>query len=175
MPDIARGCLLSNKINLVILSVQTVLILILLVKFQSLDRTAHRLSQQMTTVPVTQGHADSMDKRPVFSTAPTIDYEVTRRIIREELTALAGTFAQIQNQNLESSTQAAKPVDPRETERLRAQITGQITALSGQGLVSQGDMLKLEASIAKLPPAARKEALADLNRAINSGQIKARF
>ena len=55
------------------------------------------------------------------------------------------------------------------------QVTAHVNRLSTQEVVGGTDLDAVMVDIARMPPSARTAALAELNRAINSGRINARF
>jgi hypothetical protein len=105
---------------------------------------------------------------PVSPAAPSVDDERLRAIIREEL-ELA---------HVESA--ARPPVTPRprtpaaDFER-RAVIEQQIEAYRATGTITDAQMQELQADIAKLDDASRKQMMSKLLRALNSGDIKGRL
>lgn len=103
------------------------------------------------------------------SVATPIDEARLRRIIREEMQALAMS----QPAGSAISAPALVPSRDRAADRdQRDYVEQQFAYLTSVGTASRSDMQHLEDSIAKLSPADRREMLNRLARAVNSGRIK---
>lgn len=107
---------------------------------------------------------------PAASIAAPIDEARLRRIIREEVQALA---TQPANGAAAIPAPALQPPrDPGADQDQRAYVEQQLAYLMSVGEASQSDLMYLEQEIAKLSPADRREMLNRLARAVNAGQIK---
>lgn len=104
-----------------------------------------------------------------ITVAPPIDEARLRRIIREEVQALAAV--QSGASGISTPTLQA-PRDRAADHEQRAYVEQQLAYLTSVGEASQSDLMYLEHEIAKLSPADRREMLNRLARAINAGQIK---
>jgi len=99
------------------------------------------------------------------------DEERLRQIIREELGASSGNGS---GQYAAPATTYAS-VDPAEFERRRDEVDQQLEYYASVGSISETDMQKLQANIAKLDEAGQKAMLSKLTHAMNSGRLDGRF
>jgi hypothetical protein len=108
----------------------------------------------------------------VISAAPALDEERLRSIIREELARL-----QIQpaTQGSASPVVATRQRDPVSDARQREVVAQQIEAYAATGAITESQMQELQADIAQLDDASRKQMMSKLIRALNSGDIKGRL
>jgi len=104
--------------------------------------------------------------RPVPADCP--DAEQLRAIIAEELQAHADGEAGAAEAAPRSH---APPPDPAQLARVEEEIDRHIQA----GAISQVDMMRLQASIARLDPAGRKRMLSKLIKAMNTGRLEGRL
>lgn len=104
--------------------------------------------------------------------APIVDEEWLRRIIREEL-------AQQHNRPVEHNASAAQPAPPRAATaadlQRRDNISQRIEAYAATGAITDAQMMELQADIARLDPANRRQMMSKLVRSMNSGDIKGRL
>jgi len=93
-----------------------------------------------------------------------------RRIIREELAAYpaATTAAQSPNYPGGDAARPGAPPGSREFERIDQQVDEYIRA----GAISDAEMVKLQEELGQLDPAARRQLLGKIVRAMNSGALK---
>lgn len=104
---------------------------------------------------------------PAAPSAGALDEERLRQVIREELAALPAPGA--------AGAPPAGALVPRDPERDRAQreqVAAQIAHYRSVGRISEAEMQGLQQDIAQLDPAARKEMLAALVRAMNAREIQ---
>lgn len=115
--------------------------------------------------------ADVRPASPIASTvspaAPSVDEDRLRAVIREELA------------HLDVQRDAPPPVAPRPRARAvdlqqRAVVEQQIENYRGTA-ISDAQMQDLQADIAQLDDATRKQMMSKLIRALNSGDIKGRL
>jgi hypothetical protein len=99
---------------------------------------------------------------------PSVGEERLRTIVREEL-------ARIQAQRNASSSPAAQPRNPSLDVQRREAVEQQIETYRGVGAVTDAQMQELQADIAQLDDASRKQMMSKLIRALNSGEIKGRL
>lgn len=104
------------------------------------------------------------------STAAPIDEARLRRIIREEMRALAAR-PPAGDEAVISSPALVPPRDRVADLEQRDYVEQQLAYLTSVGEATRSDMLHLEQEIAKLNPADRREMLSRLARAINAGRI----
>jgi hypothetical protein len=121
------------------------------------------------------------DSRPVAAptaviasgTAPTVDEAWLRRIIREELARQHNRPAS------EHNASAAQPTPPRAATaadlQRRDNISQRIEAYAATGAITDAQMSELQADIARLDPANRRQMMSKLVRSMNSGDIKGRL
>ena len=102
--------------------------------------------------------------------ATAFDTELLRRVIRQELAVLNAAPA---NRDPAAVDDTASPqTDPGEAEERRLAVMDSISYYKSVGRISPSQMTRLQADIARLAPAHRREALADVVRALNSGQLQ---
>ncbi len=163
-----------NKSIFIILGLQTALLLFLSYHVISLDQ---QVNQRVGAAPST---STSYTPPPVISSATRADEFVRRddirAVVREEMDAVADKIIEAMDDRPQVSAQLPETtMDPREVAGLRAEVSGHINSFSGQGIITPSELAALEQSIGRLPPRERIKALMELNRAINNGQIEARF
>ena len=147
---------------------QTALILILLIKVIDLDRRADAgVTSVRNPVPgeiVALPKADS--PRP-------LDEGRLRQIVREELAALLNTFS-----NSAPHSAAGKgpaPVSAAEYQYRLDAVMQNLDYYIGQGKISDTDMTKFQAEIARLDDEGRRQMLSLLSQAISSGELDGHF
>lgn len=117
------------------------------------------------------------DLRPSSTVESTIGFDEQqqlRAIIREELSRLQGQLAT----PVEASPTAPAPArrrDPAADRQRSEAVAQQIEAYSSVGAITDTQMQELQADIAQLDDASRKQMLSKLLRALNSGDIKGRL
>ena len=99
----------------------------------------------------------------VAPAAPSVDEDRLRAVIREEL-------AQLHVQR-DAPPPRQRPVEPQQ----RAVVEQQIENYRGVGAITESQMQDLQADIAQLDDATRKQMMSKLIRALNSGDIKGRL
>jgi hypothetical protein len=107
----------------------------------------------------------------VISAAPDVDEERLRTIIREELARLI----QPATQGNAAPAVATRPRNPSADARQREVVAQQIEAYAAAGAITDMQMQELQAEIAQLDDASRKQMMSKLIRALNSGDIKGRL
>jgi hypothetical protein len=113
---------------------------------------------------------------PRFRSEEFVRRDDIRAVVREEMDAVADKIIAAMDERPPAAQPVSAPVmDPRELVGLKAAISGQISSFYGQGIITPTQLGALEQSISRLPPHERIKALGELNRAINNGQIEARF
>lgn len=162
-----------------VLTVQTVLIVALLVKIMMLeDRVGAAVADEST---VTSGHADSVSTRnaTIEGSAP-LSEDRLRHIVREEFDRKLQEFAigareaaPDDRTNPASSTTSEMQQSNRDP-YAADQVERRIDYFVGVGTISDADMLQLQSEIAKLNEADRSRMLAKLVAALNSGQLDGR-
>ncbi len=165
----------ANKSIFIILGLQTALLLFLSYRVISLDQ---QVNQPVNTASSTT--STSYTPPPVISSASRANEFVRRddirAVMREEMDAIADKIIEaLDDRPQEEAQMLATAMDPRELAGLKASVSGQINSFFGQGIITPTQLGALEQSISRLPPRERIKALGELNRAINNGQIEARF
>jgi hypothetical protein len=116
--------------------------------------------------------ADVRPANPIASTgsaaAPSSDEDRLRAIIREEL-------GQLHVERDAPPQVAPRPRDRSADLQQRANVEQQIETYRGSGAITEAQMQDLQADIAQLDDAARKQMMSKLIRALNSGDIKGRL
>ena len=99
--------------------------------------------------------------------APGLDERRLRAIVREELAPLKAP--------IDVPPAAAPPASPPVDLRQREVVAQQIEAYRAMGTITDLQMQELQAEIAQLDDASRKQLMSKLLRALNSGDIKGRL
>jgi hypothetical protein len=103
--------------------------------------------------------------------ASQLDEERLRAILREELAQ-----EHIRPVQEPIPTDAVRPRTPSTAElQQRDGVAQQIEAYRAAGTITDAQMQELQADIAKLDAASRKQMLSKLTRALNTGEIKGRL
>jgi hypothetical protein len=112
----------------------------------------------------------SASSGPTSGAASNVSEERLRTIVREE-------FARLQSsaQGNASSSQEAQPRNPSTDLHQREAVAQQIETYRGAGAITDAQMQELQADIAQLDDASRKQMMSKLIRALNSGEIKGRL
>lgn len=95
--------------------------------------------------------------------------QIIQEVIREELRNLRGM------ERASSETVSASPTDEAEEALQSDLVAQQIEYYLSVGRISELEMHKLQVEISKLDDAHRTEALRQLTRALNSGNLEGRF
>ena len=92
-----------------------------------------------------------------------------RAVLREEL-------AQLQAQRPQAPHAAAPPSrDEADDRRRQVLVAQQLEAYKAMGSITDQQMQELQADMAQLDPASRKQMMMQLVRALNSGELKGRL
>ena len=164
----------TTPLTHVLLAAQTALLLFLCVRVIAIDARTDRIASDSQSAVVAQA--------PARQSAPAVarggggmNADEVRTIVREEINALETWLAA----SLEGAPAAPRPpqpaADPAETARLSAAVDKDISFYISSGRASAAEMEALHQKIARLPPADRQKALAEINRAINDGRLDARY
>lgn len=113
-------------------------------------------------------HSASPVASPVSPAAPRVDEERLRAVIREEL-------AQLRVEGAATPAVAPRPRNPSADLQQREVVAQQIEAYRATGAITDAQMQELQAEIAKLDDASRKQMMSKLIRSLNSGDIKGRL
>ena len=96
-----------------------------------------------------------------------------RAIIREELTrAQSQVGAPV---GAPPAVTSSRPRDPAADQQRREAVAQQIEVYRATGTITDTQMQQLQADIAQLDDASRKQMMSTLMRALNSGDIKGRL
>jgi hypothetical protein len=117
--------------------------------------------------PVSDARPSSSAQSTISSSASTNEQQL-RAIIREELSRL-------QSQPVPLPAPPERPRDPVADQQRRNAVAQQIEAYQAAGAITDSQMQELQADIAQLDAASRKQMLSKLIRALNSGDIKGRL
>ena len=157
----------------ILVVVQTVILLLLFGKIIAIE-------DEMTPVPVdekntsvTDDFANIQSQRYLEDTYLYPSENQLRPIIREELAAQLDVRSGPDIQM--DSVIESNPTDIAERRYRRELVAQQLEYHTSVGTISDVDMQKLQAEIAKLDEAGRKEMLSRLSRALNSGGLKGRL
>jgi hypothetical protein len=147
----------------------------MIAEMKDLQNEVTRLSAVTTMpTPIAATESDYNQPPPQTITLYTPDdysLDAIREIVRDELNyALAGL-------ELAANTEAlpADQLDEEEALDRFYEATNTIDAYASQGRISAADMSRLQQQIAKLSPKHRTQAMQHLTKAMNSGQLDARY
>jgi hypothetical protein len=107
---------------------------------------------------------------PTSGVASNVREERLRIIVREELARLQSSA-----QGSASSSLEAQRRNPTTDVHQREAVAQQIETYRGAGAITDAQMQELQADIAQLDDASRKQMMSKLIRALNSGEIKGRL
>ena len=171
----------NSKLLWSFLGFQTLIILFFAFQINLLNTQIQSLSASTASADKNQATLASIsDTRTIdypdlyeASNSPTI-MEI-RAVIAEELQNIK-PYKSIQANNSESTSTLTEPApSKRIIEQMSEEVSDMIIALHGQHVVAPSDMASVELAIVKLPPTERREALNQLFKAVNNGQINTRF
>ncbi|NNE56693.1 MAG: hypothetical protein HKN36_01170 [Hellea sp.] len=165
--------MVNQKAIIILLAVQTALLAYFAYAQIGLQKQISAL-KTIQAAPVVEPVRESEFQPGFVPTTETLTSRDIRRIIQEELAPIESMMDQGATTKYRPGKQVVS-VDTPETQKIRADISAQISALSSAGTATQAEMAKLETNLAKLPAEHRAQALGELNRAINAGYINVRF
>ena len=117
------------------------------------------------------------DLRPSGTVESTIGFneqQQLRAIIREELSRLQSQPA-APSEVPPTASAPPRPRDPAADQQRREAVAQQIETYRATGAITDTQMQELQADIAQLDDASRRQMLGKLMRALNSGDIKGRL
>jgi hypothetical protein len=155
------------KILITLGVLQTIGIVVLIL--HALNTDDHVPREQQTRIPGTA--ISPTDMRAQHSSAALLaDEERLRKIVREELTPLLA-------QRIRQAKPAAAERERNESEdRRRSElIAQQIETYRAVGSITDQQMQELQAGIAELDEASRKQMMSRLIRSLNSGELEGRL
>ena len=126
-------------------------------------------SEQRSSNPAAAA-ISSASSVPISDAASNIREERLRTIVREELARLQSSA-----QGNASTSLEAQPRNSSTDVHQREAVAQQIEAYRGAGAITDAQMQELQADIAQLDDASRKQMMSKLIRALNSGEIKGRL
>lgn len=162
--------------TLLALSVFQALLLALIgLRVLAVDSRTDELSEKIASISA-GAPAPGPSRTAAFSEAPAQagpGADEIRQIIREEIAALSPQDGE------PAPARRAEPA-PRnyssaDVQFMKEQIRQDIADYSRQGSMGEAEMADLQLKIARLPPDERKEMMSQLVRAVNSGELDARF
>jgi hypothetical protein len=126
---------------------------------------------------------------PVATTAPSpiaaraddvvlVNEQRLRDVIREELAQLQGEVHARVSHTQDSAARPAVTAQPRDDSARRAALdtaAQQFENYRAMGAISDAQMVELQAAIAKVDAAGRRQIMGRLIRALNSGELKGRL
>lgn len=154
-----------------LLSVQTVLLVVLYIKVNGLESSLEVASDHSQSDPLALVQEPESDATP--QTTSATDAEMLRRIVREELRAITPLMANQSEPPSESNE--TRVYDQVELEYRRSLILDEMELMKQEEEVSTADLNQLMGEIALLDPERRSEMLAELNAALNRGEIRGRL
>lgn len=155
-----------TKLLTLLLLLQTLLIALLYAKVDAVEEQVNQAAAPIA-IEMPQPVSDPAPAPPVQSS--NIDKAELRSIIREELRHAPLEWAAVQRENEASS---GPFYDEAEMEKARNNVMRSLDYLRTQDEVSQAELDLLLADIARLDPERRSEAMKELNRAMNRGEIR---
>lgn len=155
-----------TKLLILLLLLQTLLIALLYAKVDAIEEEVDRAAAP-TAIDTPQPLSGPAPAPPVQ--VSNIDKAELRNIIREELRLAPLEWAAVQ---LEKDASTGPLYDEAEMEHARKNVMSSLDYLRTQDEVSQAELDLLLADIARLDPERRSEAMKELNRAMNRGEIR---
>lgn len=167
-----------NRILVVLVVIQTVLIGAVILRFGALEAQTARIEKTLAA------EIRAADNAPAPAFAPSSartalsaeEYEALRAIVREEIDRLAAAIETPRGGAAEAPRSAQAPaMPPAEQARLYEEFENELASLRARGALTPGDMAALEQKIARMPPADRTRALSRLSREMSEGTINAKL
>lgn len=149
---------------------QLLLIALLYLKLSALEEQVEVAAQSTVTAGQDARHSRQGRADAPPSGTQVIDSAELRRVVREELRAARLEWAAPARQEPDP---AGQPIyDEAEMQSRQDRIRSDLEYLKRQEDVSQAEFDLLLAEISQLDPERRSEALKELNRAMNKGEIR---
>ncbi|WDI31107.1 hypothetical protein PUV54_14220 [Hyphococcus flavus] len=166
-----------NKVLIGAVAFQTVLIIVLSLRFGGLEAKTNQIETTLAAIEESQPGAREMTQ-PRMSGSPSgaglsaEEMEEIRWIMREEIDAV--TAAMEKNTiTASAATAPARDMPQDERNRLYQEFEQELSIfMAGSGALSQGDMASIEKKIAGLPPRERAMALSRYSKALSDGSLK---
>ena len=165
---------LTIKTLTVVVVVQTAVLLLLFVKVAAIDARMMAADDFTGRAPVpglieTRPDTGFSNERQSASVASFPNEQQLRQIIRDELIA----HMDVQGQNDDRARPAVirDAITESEYQDRRDRVGERINYFSSVGRISEAEMQRLQADIATLNKAGRREMLGRLTRALNSGEL----
>ncbi|MFT5675903.1 MAG: hypothetical protein ACI808_001838 [Paraglaciecola sp.] len=171
----------NSKLLWCLLGFQTLLILFLVFQTKSLNTQVQNLSAKtntaiqnvsLSTPASDDGIVDNSEIHQAYN-SPTI--KEIRTVIAEELQNIETNRAMQANKIQENSAYITPEPSQDIIDQMSVDVSDMILALHGPDEVGASEIALIEQAIVKLPPAERRQALKELFKAVNSGQINTRF
>lgn len=143
-----------------------------LVKFNAFEQSLAQLEQRPPANNEVMNVPASSDQLSQGTQTFELDTELVRTIIREEL---QHALLAIESATTVTQEVSEPGLDPVEMAYRAERVLLQLDQLKASTEVSSAELDDLIAEMATLDPASRTELLKDLNRALNSGEIKGRL
>ena len=164
----------SNKLIIGIMSVQTVMVLVLTYVVFNLEARTGQLAYEIAAARISsQSSSNAVQTHNVHS-AVGLNENDTRRIIREEMNVLAERLVS-DGLNLQTSEQPKPAISRNEIVGIHAEAATQIRSMTSFGVAKPQDIAKFESTIVSLPAKEREAAMREFMKAINQGNIQAKF
>jgi len=169
---------MKQKLLMSLIIVQMIVLVVFTFATIQLVKSVEKMNASMAELPVAQEDRNVAEvvTNSDVQTEPLTQQDI-RVIFREELQSLNPSLRSESNQDQNGSNSQPEDLQTNtiaNTMSLQSVIS-QIGTLSSSGDVSKSELAQLETNIARLPPEQRKKALAELNRAVNSGRLNIRF
>ncbi len=166
-----------QKILIGLLCIQSIAIFFFGFRVMEINARTLELSQSQQAIRNQfETAANAQPSEAAASTTPTIDGEIFRQILKEEL-------ADLSQDNLSQAPQAraaaiaadrdAGGEQPRSS--ALARMNYELDTFVQKGRMNESEMAQFQLRLGELPPAQQNEMLSRLTKAINSGQLDAQF
>jgi len=161
------------KTTTVLVIVQIGVLLFLSNKIVAIEKRAPEAEYRGESTSLTRNLSSTQPEGHSSNTGFYLNEDRLRQVIREELSAQydgkLGLGSQVDPEIVSSAAEEAK------IEYQREFVSQQLEYFASVGSISDTDMQKLQADIAKLDDVGRKEMLRKLTRSLNSGRIEGRL
>lgn len=150
--------------------VQIAALLFLFGKLSDIDSTMNAAANAGQNSLTDEDLAIAQSQRNPNDIQPYPGEDRLRQIIRDELQALE--LLAIEGQQPTPDEGPSVTVGPAEAVASRDAVANRLAYYRSKGSVSSAEMQALQIDIARLDPSSRTEFLSELNRAMNSGELK---
>lgn len=163
-----------SKLIVGILAVQTAMIILLTYVVFTLESRTGELAYEIAAARLSSQPSPNSDHPNNIVPTAGLNASDARQIIREELNILAeGLGSTERHRNINGRSKP--PISEEEIVGIHAEAATQIRSMASFGLARPQDIAKFEDTIVNLPAKEREAAMREFMKAINQGDIQAKF